>query len=270
MKAVGYPQSQEKETALYRIRVCKGRFSIYRKERRVVGLPLQEVVADAHTEVGTDDGGERLAREVVARHETDACLKTQAPPLAVAVLRDGGVDEAVEFAEGYILVLAAGDDLVVFREIDFERDVHAVSKLLQTDIVPMDAHEAVRSVFDEPVLIDGVAHHYFDVAACEEVLPHLLLQRLYVGVHLSVEFFQFLDGGDERLLFGIELAVGVFEEADAVERSLHVVPGNVEFVPQISIPEERGDEQQREHRDDRCRDDILLVHILTSGFMVER
>lgn len=32
-------------------------------------------------EAGSHGGGERLAREVVARHETDACLKTQAPPL---------------------------------------------------------------------------------------------------------------------------------------------------------------------------------------------
>ena len=101
------------------------------------------MVADAHADIGAYSRHKVFAYEVVDRHKADTGLNTESPSLAVAILRNGGIDEAVELAECHVFILAASDDLIVFCEIDFERNVQAVCELLQTDIVPMYANEAV-------------------------------------------------------------------------------------------------------------------------------
>lgn len=79
------------------------------------------MVADAHADIGAYSRHKVFAYEVVARHKADTGLDTESPSLAVAILRNGGIDEAVELAECHVFVLAASDDLIVFCEIDFER-----------------------------------------------------------------------------------------------------------------------------------------------------
>lgn len=101
------------------------------------------MIADAYAEIRAYRRYKVFPYEVVARHEAYTGLNTESPSFAIAILRNGGVDKAVELAECHVFVLTASDDLIVFCEIDFERNVQVVCELLQTDIVPMYANEAV-------------------------------------------------------------------------------------------------------------------------------
>ena len=91
------------------------------------------MIADTHAEVGAYSRYNVFAYEVVARHKADTGLNTESPSFAIAILRNGGVDKAVELTECHVFVLAASDDLIVFCEISiFSSLRHNFLDIIQT------------------------------------------------------------------------------------------------------------------------------------------